>query len=140
MSCLNINEVRIAGRLVNDPEMKTTTNGTPVVSFRVAMNRPKRDEQTDEADFATVVAWKQRAEFVSKYFRKGMAIYIEGCLKSRTWDDQSGNKRYALEVLATRISFIDSKKDGSDVEDIPYSFSQTEGNFEEIEGDDDFPF
>lgn len=144
MSCLNINEVRLAGRVVNDPELKTTQSGLSVTSFRIAINRPKREGQEDAADFVTIVAWKQRAEFVTRYFRKGMAIYIEGALRLRTWQDQNNNNHSALEVVADDIKFIDSKNDnrngGSDGGNIPESYGQTSAQFEEIGEDDDLPF
>ena len=145
MSCLNINEVRLAGRVVNDPELKTTQgSGLSVTSFRVAVNRPKREGKEDAADFITIVAWKQRAEFVTRYFRKGMAIYIEGALRLRTWEDQQGNKRSALEVVADDIKFIDSKNDNGNGESnggyVPESYGQTSSQFEEIGEDDDLPF
>lgn len=144
MSCLNVNEVRLAGRVVNDPELKTTQSGLSVTTFRIAINRPKREGQEDAADFVTIVAWKQRAEFVTRYFRKGMAIYIEGALRLRTWQDQQGNKRSALEVVADDIKFIDSKNDNASGEInggyVPESYGQTSPQFEEIGEDDDLPF
>ena len=144
MSCLNVNEARLAGRVVNDPELKTTQgSGLSVTSFRIAVNRPRREGQEDQADFITVVAWKQRAEFVTRYFRKGMAIWVQGPLRSRTWEDGNGNKRSALEVVADDIRFIDSKNEnnnGAGDFTQPTSFTQTSENFEEIGGDDDLPF
>lgn len=144
MSCLNINEVRLAGRVVNDPELKTTQSGLSVTSFRIAINRPKREGQEDASDFITIVAWNQRAEFVTRYFRKGMAIYIEGALRLRTWEDQQSNKRSTLEVVAGDIKFIDSKNDnancGSNGGYAPESYGQTSPQFDDIGGDDDFPF
>lgn len=144
MSCLNVNDVRLAGRVVNDPELKTTQSGVSVTSFRIAINRPRKEGQEDKADFVTVIAWRQRAEFVSRYFRKGMAIYVEGQLQSRSWEDQQGNKRSALEVVADDIKFIDSKNDnangGNNGGYVPGSYAQTSENFEEIGDDEDLPF
>lgn len=144
MSCLNINKSLLAGRVVNDPELKTTQSGLSVTSFRIAINRPKREGQEEKADFVTVIAWRQRAEFVTRYFRKGMAIYVEGQLQSRTWEDQRGNKRTSLEVIADDIRFIDSKSDNnyscSDDGYIPESYEQTSPQFEELEHNDDLPF
>lgn len=144
MSCLNVNEVRLAGRVVNDPELKTTQgSGLSVTSFRIAINRPRKEGQEDQADFVTVIAWRQRAEFVTRYFRKGMAIYVAGQLRSRTWEDGNGNKRSALEVVADDIKFIDSKNENNNgAGDVtpPTSFAQTSDNFEDISGDDDLPF
>lgn len=145
MSCLNINKTILAGRVVNDPELKTTQgSGLPVTSFRIAINRPRKEGQEDAADFVTVIAWRQRAEFVTRYFRKGMAIYVEGQLRSRTWEDKQGNKRSALEVVADDIRFIDSKNGSSNaVNDggyVPDSYAQTSPQFEEIGDDEDLPF
>ncbi len=144
MSCLNLNEVRLAGRVVNDPELKTTQgSGLSVTSFRVAVNRPRKEGQEDQADFVTVIAWRQRAEFVTRYFRKGMAIYVAGQLRSRTWEDGNGNKRSTLEVVADDIRFIDSKNEnnnGAGEFAPPTSYAQTSDNFEELGGDDDLPF
>lgn len=142
MSCLNINEVRLAGRVVNDPELKSTQSGLFVTSFRIAVNRPKCDGQNDEADFVTIVAWKQRAEFVTRYFRKGMAIYIEGSLRLRSWKDKNGNNRSALEVVADDIRFIDSKSENENGGEYTpsVSYAQTTGEFDEISVDEDFPF
>ncbi len=141
MSCLNINEVRLAGRVVNNPEMRTTKSGLPVTTFRIAVNRPKRDGK-DEADFVTIIAWQQRAEFVTRYFRKGMAIYIEGALRMRSWQDKTGNSRSTLEVVADDIKFIDSKSDNGNGDECttPTSSAQITEQFEEIGDDVDLPF
>lgn len=140
MSCLNVNDVRLAGRVVNDPELKTTQSGLSVTSFRVAINRPKKQGENEEADFVTVVAWQQRAEFVTRYFNKGMAIYIEGSLRTRSWEDNNGNKRSVLEVVASDVKFIDSKNDNGNSDYAQYS-SPASNDFTEVgEGDDDLPF
>ena len=105
-----LNVVAIMGRLVYDPELKTTTQGTSVCSFRIACDRSysKPGEQR-QADFIDVVAWRQSAEFVSKYFQKGSMIAIEGSLQTRQYQDKQGNNRTAVEVLANHISFAGPK-------------------------------
>ena len=105
-----LNIVAIMGRLVYDPELKTTPQGTSVCSFRIACDRSysKPGEQR-QADFIDVVAWRQSAEFVSKYFQKGSMIAIEGSLQTRQYQDKQGNNRTAVEVLANQISFAGSK-------------------------------
>lgn len=105
-----LNIVAIMGRLVYDPELKTTQQGTSVCSFRIACDRsytPKGQER--QADFIDVVAWRQTAEFVSKHFQKGSMIAIEGSLQTRQYQDKQGNNRTAVEVLANHISFAGPK-------------------------------
>ena len=105
-----LNIVAIMGRLVYDPELKTTPQGTSVCSFRIACDRsytPKGQQR--QADFIDVVAWRQSAEFVSKYFQKGSMIAIEGSLQTRQYQDKQGNNRTAVEVLANHISFAGPK-------------------------------
>lgn len=105
-----LNIVAIMGRLVYDPELKTTQQGTSVCSFRIACDRsytPKGQER--QADFIDVVAWRQSAEFVCKYFQKGSMIAIEGSLQTRQYQDKQGNNRTAVEVLANHISFAGPK-------------------------------
>ena len=105
-----LNIVAIMGRLVYDPELKTTQQGTSVCSFRIACDRsyaPNGKER--QADFIDVVAWRQTAEFVSKHFQKGSMIAIEGSLQTRQYQDKQGSNRTAVEVLANHISFAGPK-------------------------------
>ena len=105
-----LNVVAIMGRLVADPELRTTTQGTNVCSFRIACDRNfARQGEQRQADFIDIVAWRQQAEFVSKYFQKGSLIAIEGSLQSRNYQDKQGNKRTAVEVVASNISFAGAK-------------------------------
>lgn len=105
-----LNIVAIMGRLVYDPELKTTPQGTSVCSFRIACDRSYTQKgQQRQADFIDVVAWRQSAEFVSKYFQKGSMIAIEGSLQTRQYQDKQGNNRTAVEVLANQISFAGPK-------------------------------
>ena len=108
-----LNIVALMGRLVYDPELKTTQNGTNVCSFRIAVDRSftKQGEER-KADFIDVTAWRQTAEFVSKYFQKGSMIAIEGSLQTRQYQDKSGNNRTATEVLASQVSFCGGKAAG----------------------------
>ena len=105
-----LNVVAIMGRLVADPELKTTQQGTSVCSFRIACDRnfAKQGEQR-QADFIAVQAWRQTAEFVSKYFQKGSLIAIEGSLQTRQYQDKNGNNRTATEVVANNVSFAGAK-------------------------------
>ena len=105
-----LNVVAIMGRLVADPELKTTTQGTSVCSFRIACDRSyaKQGEQR-QADFITVQAWRQTAEFICKYFQKGSLIAIEGSLHTRQYQDKSSSNRTAVEVVANNVSFAGAK-------------------------------
>lgn len=107
----NFNKVIIGGRLTADPELKTTPSGIPVVSFTVAVNRRYGTSENGEstADFFNVTAWRQTAEFVSKYFRKASSICIVGSLQTRNWTDQQGNKRYSVEIVADEANFVDKR-------------------------------
>ncbi|MCL2057269.1 MAG: single-stranded DNA-binding protein [Oscillospiraceae bacterium] len=104
----------IVGRLTRDPELRQTTGGVSVVSFSVAVNRsytPKGGER--QTDFYEVVAWRQTAEFVCRYFSKGSAILAEGSMESRTYKDKEGNDRRVWELIASNVSFVESKASAS---------------------------
>lgn len=100
------NRIIVIGRLVADPELRTTPNGVNVASFRVAVNRPRDKEKSD---FFNVVAWRQNAEFITRYFSKGKLIGIEGSLQTRDYTDKEGNRRTAFEIQAERAFFTESK-------------------------------
>ncbi len=100
----------IMGRLTADPELRTTGNGTSVTSFSVAVDRNyQRQGQERQTDFINVVAWRQTAEFVSRYFRKGQMIAVQGSIQTRSYEDRNGNKRTAVEIVADNVSFCGSK-------------------------------
>ena len=105
-----LNVVAIMGRLVADPELRTTPNGVNVVSFRIACDRNfARTGEQRQADFLDVVAWRQTAEFVSKYFQKGSLIAIDGSLQTRQYQDKNGNNRTAVEIVANNVNFAGPK-------------------------------
>lgn len=105
-----LNVVAIMGRLVADPELRTTQQGTNVCTFRIACDRSYVQQgQERQADFIDVIAWRQSAEFVSKYFKKGGLIAVEGRLQTRQYQDKQGNNRTAVEVVANNISFAGAK-------------------------------
>lgn len=109
-----LNKIFIMGRLTRDPELRRTNNGTAVASFSLAVDRDyKNADGTKETDFIDVVAWRQSAEFVSKYFSKGRMAVVEGRLQMRDWTDKDGNKRRNAEVVVDNIYFGDSKRDGN---------------------------
>ena len=109
-----LNKIIIMGRLTRDPELRRTGSGTAVTSFPLACDRDFKSQSGDkETDFIEVVAWKNTAEFVSKYFSKGRMAVVEGRLQIRDWTDKSGNKRITAEVVADNVYFADSKRSES---------------------------
>ena len=109
-----LNVVAIMGRLVADPELRTTTQGNSVCSFRIACDRSYVQQgQERQADFIDIVAWRQQADFVSKYFQRGSLIAVEGSLQTRQYQDKNGNNRTAVEVVANNISFAGAKRQDS---------------------------
>ena len=109
-----LNKIIIMGRLTRDPELRRTGSGTAVTSFSLACDRDFKSQSGDkETDFIEVVAWKNTAEFVSKYFSKGRMAVVEGRLQIRDWTDKSGNKRITAEVVADNVYFADSKRSES---------------------------
>ena len=157
MSSLNLNKVVLCGRLTADPELKQTTGGIAVVSFTLAVNRRYQTKSADgtltpqqQADFITVVAWRQTAEFISRYFRRGSALCITGSIQTRRWQDQQGQTRYATEVVADEAMFVDSKNESGAAGDqytpdayTTPSYSSAPAStpkFEELKTDEDLPF
>ena len=108
------NRIILMGRLTRDPELRHTQTGTAVASFSLAVDRDFRNRDSGEkgVDFIDVVAWRNTAEFVSKYFTKGRMAVVEGRLQIRDWTDREGGKRRSAEVVADNIYFGDSKRDG----------------------------
>ncbi len=111
-----LNKIIIMGRLGRDPELRRTQSGTSVASFSLAVDRDFKDKSSGErvTDWIDVVAWRQTAEFVSRYFTKGCMAVVEGRLQMRDWTDKDGGKRRSAEVVADNVYFGDSKKDGED--------------------------
>lgn len=109
-----LNKIIIMGRLTINPELRRTGSGTAVTSFSLACDRDFKSQSGDkETDFIEVVAWKNTAEFVSKYFSKGRMAVVEGRLQIRDWTDKAGNKRTTAEVVAENVYFADSKRSES---------------------------
>ena len=107
------NLVVLTGRLTADPELKTTPNGVSVTAFSIAVNRKYKAGEEQQADFINIVAWRQTAEFVTKYFKKGSLIGIEGSIQTRKYQDKNGNNRTAFEVVANNVQFMESKRDNT---------------------------
>ena len=109
-----LNHIVLMGRLTRDPELRRTQSGVPVVSFSLAVDHDVPNKETGErgVDFIDIVAWRQTAEFVNKFFSKGRMAVVSGRLQIRSWTDNTGNKRRAAEVVADNVYFGDSKRDG----------------------------
>ena len=107
-----LNKIVIMGRLTRDPELRRTQSGTAVTSFTIACDRDFKSQSGEkETDFIDVVAWRNTAEFVSKYFAKGRMAVVEGRLQIRDWTDREGGKRRSAEVVADNVYFGDSKRE-----------------------------
>ncbi len=124
-----LNHITIMGRLVRDPELRSTQSGVSVASFTVAVDRDfgGRDGGDKQTDFIDCVAWRQTGEFVSKYFRKGSMIVVSGRLQSRKWQDREGNNRTNWEVNADNVYFGESRRDSDSGRD-SYSGNAYSGN------------
>lgn len=141
-----LNNCTIMGRLTRDPELRQTQGGAVVCNFTIACDRERKDSDgTRKADFINCVAWRQTAEFVSKYFSKGRMICVVGSLQTRTYQDGNGNNRTATEVVCEKVSFT-----GEPRQTVTYQTSATQDGFvpglvQDIEYnqddlDDDLPF
>ena len=140
-----LNRCILMGRLTRDPELRRTQSGTAVASFALAVERDFKDKDTGEktADFSDIVAWRQTAEFVARYFTKGRLAVVEGRLQTRSYEDKNGSKRKAVEVVADSVYFADSRKDG-DSTPPPAAYeapASKPGEFTELSDDDgELPF
>lgn len=147
-----LNSVILMGRLVADPELRTTTTGKSVATFRIAVDRGYSKNAAERtADFIPVVAWEQTANFVCRYFAKGSMIAVSGQLQSRQYEDKTGAKRTAYEVVAREVSFCGSKSEtgtsggsyapaAAAPAQAPVYQTAVPGDFEEITDDEDLPF
>lgn len=146
-----LNIVVLTGRLTADPELRHTSNDIAVTSFTMAVNRRfSRNAEERQTDFIDIVAWRNTAEFVCKYFQKGQLIAVEGSIQTRTYKDKDGNNRKVFEVIASNVDFVESKKN-SNTDNFQHSgdnfsanqVAYTSGNnddFQAVESDDDLPF
>jgi single-strand DNA-binding protein len=105
-----INNVVLVGRLANDPEMKYTTSGMAITSFRLAVDRGRKNEAgEDQTDFLNIVCFQKTAELVAQWLDKGSLVGIEGRIQSRTWEGQDGKRNYMVEIVANNVRFLESK-------------------------------
>ncbi|WBY63310.1 MAG: Single-stranded DNA-binding protein [Thermocaproicibacter melissae] len=151
-----LNVAVLMGRLVADPELRQTPNGVSVTSFTLAVDRSYVKSGAErQTDFIDIVAWRNTAEFVCKYFRKGQLVAVQGSIQTRSYTDKEGNKRKAFEIVADNVHFAEPKRDGvsstnhfagpdnlaSQTErPAPAYSSGNADDFEEIPSDDDLPF
>lgn len=121
-----LNKVILQGRLVADPELRHTQQGTPVASFRLAVDRgyKSKDPGAANADFINIVAWRNTAEFVSRYFTKGSMMLVEGRLQMRDYTDRDGNRRVAAEVVTDSVNFCGSRRESQPSGGAPYGAPQ----------------
>ena len=146
-----LNRIILMGRLTRDPELRHTQQGTAVASFTLAVDRDfkGRDSSERATDFIDIVAWRNTADFVSKYFTKGRMAVVEGRLQIREWTDRDGGKRRSAEVIADHVYFGDSKREGDSggsysrpAASAPVDYGMPSGDqFAELADDDgDLPF
>ena len=113
----SINKVILVGNLTRDPEMKETTGGQPITTFGLATNREwvtRGGDKQQSAEFHEVVAWGKLAEICNNYLKKGKLIYVEGYLKTRSWDSEDGTKRFRTEVVINDMIMLDKRKEGEE--------------------------
>lgn len=160
MANFNLNKVILGGKLTGDPELRVTPQGINVASFRIAVNRRGAGNNTD---FFNVQAWRNTAEFVTKFFRKGSSICIIGTIQNREWTDQQGQKHFATDIIADEATFVDAKSDSqsfqpagnyqqpqnqsapqdymaSQYQAVGQQVNQTAPMYEEITSEDELPF
>ena len=139
------NLVVLTGRLTADPELKTTPNGIPVTTFSIAVNRNYRAGEEQQTDFINIVAWRQQAEFLSRFFAKGRMVGVVGSIQTRNYE-RDGQRVYVTEVVADEISFVDSKSQGDSAPQSAPAPSANTNSFGADDGfipmpaDDDLPF
>lgn len=142
-----LNKVILIGRFTRDPELRSTPQGTSTCSFSLAVDRNYQSAGGErQADFINCVAWRQTAEFISKYFQKGNMVCVEGSIQTRSWKDNEGNNRYVTEVVVDRSYFVESKKsaqESSAMSSAPVFNDSPFGNLPDptpLGTDDDLPF
>jgi single-strand DNA-binding protein len=147
MANFNLNKVILGGRISSDIELKQNPEGLSVLTFTIAVNRKHKSGEDTKADFIRIVAWRNNAEFISKYFNKGSSICVSGAIQQRKWTDNDNKEHYVFEVVADEVFFVDKKSESvseSTPSASPYNpYIEKEDDtpkFEEINKDDDLPF
>ena len=147
------NRVILVGNLTADPELKLTPSGNMVTNFSIAVNRKPKQGEQPQVDFFNIVAWKQTAEFISKFFTKGKSILICGQLRNKNWTDNNGVKHYDIEIVADEATFTQNKSEGSSnnsnqkqpqpnyqQQEMPQYGMPSNNNFEDLDDDGELPF
>lgn len=142
MANFNYNKATLGGRVAQSPELKATPSGVSVCSFTVAVNRKAVKDREQQTDFITCVAWRQTAEFISRYFAKGSSICVVGSIQTRSWTDNNGGKRYATELVVDEAYFVDGKNDAapSDAQSSDAPSANVAPQFEELADGEELPF
>lgn len=148
-----MNVVVLVGRLTDNPELRKTSSDISVTRFSIAVDRPHKSGEERQADFISLVAWRQTAEFITRYFTKGQRIGVEGSLRMNKFTDKDGNNRTSCEVVVNNAHFVENKRDNTNGENLPSATqngSQSENtasfsnggheDFTEVATDDDLPF
>ncbi len=139
-----LNKAILMGRLTGDPELRHTPNNTAVTSFTLAVNRSFSRSGEQQTDFIDVVAWGSTAEFVTKWFHKGMLVAVSGRIQTRNWEDKQGNKRKSVEIIADEVHFAEPKREAvSRADDAAPGYGIPSGgsDFSELSEDDgELPF
>lgn len=142
---MSFNKVILIGNMCADPEVKQTTTGLAVCSFSIAVNRKFAKDNEQSCDFINIVTWRQQAEFVGKYFKKGKPILVCGQIQTRNYTDNGGVKRYVTEILADEVSFVGSNENSTEAKNqapviTPHNPTSNQPQFETIPDSDDLPF
>lgn len=140
MAALNLNKAILCGRLTNDVELKQSQSGIPLCIFALAINRKTAKDQEQKADFVKCVAFKQTAEFISRYFKKGSSLCVVGSIQTRTWKDDNGYARDSVEILVDEAMFVDSKSESGNHDAPTFAKAPAKPNFEAVQTDETLPF
>lgn len=135
-----MNSVQIIGRMTADPELRHTQSGTACTRFNIAVDRRVKQGEEKQADFITIVAWQQRAEFICKYFSKGQKIALTGSIRTGSYTDRDGNKRNTFEVWAENVEFCETKTQTTQLQPEQQKASENKPDMEYIPNDADLPF
>ena len=142
-----VNKVILVGNLGKDPEVRHLENGTTVANFPIATSESYKDREgnrIDQTEWHNVVVWRKLAEIAESYLKKGSQIYLEGKLRTRSWDDQQGNKRYTTEVVADTFTMLGKREDSQSTQSVTNNNSSTSTQNNVIETnnsvEDDLPF
>lgn len=136
-----LNKVILMGRLTADPELRSTTGGVDVANFTLAVERNRASRGADrQTDFLDCVAWRGTAEFISRYFKKGMQVAVTGSIQTRKWKDQQDQRRVSVEIVVDEAFFADSKRDTAVDRTEPRGWQSQDVSFTELDTEESLPF